>query len=334
MKSFNYPSPVMGLLGRVIVGLLPFAPKFIVSWVAKRYIAGENLEQALSAMRRISVEGSCFTIDVLGEEVRTMDETNFFVNEYALLLDAISSEGLDANISVKPTAFGLLIDRKKALDRIESLVRNAQGLGIFVCLDMEDSRITDATLEVLFTMHDRGLSNVGVAIQGRLHRTIADIGEITSRLGSNSDIRVCKGIYLEPDSIAYTSYSEIVEATSEAVNEAISKGAYVAIASHDGPVIDNALRTLDKFGMGPGKGDSRPLKPQKRKSKGEGYEFQFLLGVKGDIRRRLTSQGHRTRVYLPYGTRWYEYSMRRLRENPEVAWHVTKALLLPWTNRR
>jgi len=324
----------MGVLASAIVRLLPFAPKFIVSWVAKRYVAGESLEQALSVISRISAEGSCFTIDVLGEEVRTMGETDFFENEYGMVLESISSLGVDANISIKPTAFGLLIDRGEALSKIESLVRRADELGIFVRLDMEDSRVTDDTLEVLFRMHKLGLSNVGVAIQGRLHRTIDDIREITSTLGPDSDIRVCKGIYLEPDSIAHVSYSEIVKATSEAVNQAISNGAYVAIASHDGPIIDNSLRMLNEFGLGPGKDDPRPVRPPKREGKGEGYEFQFLLGVKGDIRRRLNSSGHRTRVYLPYGTRWYEYSMRRLRENPEVAWHVTKALLLPWTNRR
>ena len=324
----------MGMLAGAIVRLLPFAPKFIVSWVAKRYVAGESLEQALSVISRISVEGSCFTIDVLGEEVRTMEETVFFEEEYDMVLASISSLALDANISIKPTAFGLLIDREAALSKIESLVRRADGLGIFVRLDMEDSRVTDDTLEVLFRMHELGLSNVGVAIQGRLHRTIDDIRQITSKLGPDSDIRVCKGIYLESESIAHTGYSEIVDATSEAVTEAISNGAYVAIASHDDPVIENSLRSLNKFGLGPGRGDPREVRPPKREGKGEGYEFQFLLGVKGDIRRSLNSQGHRTRVYLPYGTRWYEYSMRRLRENPEVAWHVTKALLLPWTNRR
>ena len=325
---------LMGMVGRSIVGLLPLAPRFIVRWVAKRYMAGESLEQALEVMKRISSEGACFTVDVLGEEISTLAETSFFIEEYERVLDAIVSNGIDANISIKPTAFGLLIDQVAAIDNIERIVRRAAENEIFVRLDMEDSRVTQPTIDALFSIHERGLTNIGLVIQGRLKRSISDINSICDRLGPDSDFRICKGIYLEPEEIARTDYKGIVASTNDAIDAAIERGSYVAIASHDDPVIEHSLDSLVSAGMGPGKTDPRPNSPPSRTGKGSGYEFQFLLGVRGDVRRSLSSEGHLTRVYLPYGARWYEYSMRRLRENPEVAVHVTKALVMPWTNRR
>lgn len=324
----------MGLVGSSIVRLLPLAPRFVVRWVANRYMAGETLDQAIGVMRRIGSQGACFTVDVLGEEISSLDETRFFTREYEAVLDAIVEHEIDANISIKPTAFGLLIDLGAALDNIEGIIRKASEHEIFVRLDMEDSRVTQATIDVLHSMHERGLSNVGVAIQGRLHRTLRDISDICESLGADADVRVCKGIYLEPDDIAQTDYEGIVKATNDAIDAAFDGGAYVAIASHDDSVIEHALQAISSSGMGPGIGDPRPNSPAKRAGKGQGYEFQFLLGVRGDVRRSLAMKGHRTRVYLPFGVRWYEYSMRRLRENPEVAMHITKALLMPWTNRR
>ncbi|HJL54876.1 MAG: proline dehydrogenase family protein [Candidatus Thalassarchaeaceae archaeon] len=324
----------MGLIGSSIVRLLPLAPRFVVRWVANRYVAGETLDHALSVIREIDSQGACFTVDVLGEEISSLDETHFFIREYEAVLDAIADHNIDANISIKPTAFGLLVDLGAALDNIEGIIRKASEHDIFVRLDMEDSRVTQATIDVLHSMHERGLSNVGVAIQGRLHRTLDDISTITASLGPDADLRVCKGIYLEPSDISQTDYKSIVKATNDAIDAAIEGGAYVAIASHDDPVIEHSLQSVSSAGMGPGIDDPRPNAPTRGAGKGPGYEFQFLLGVRGDVRRSLAKKGHRTRVYLPYGVRWYEYSMRRLRENPEVAIHITKALLLPWKNRR
>ena len=329
-----FVSKQMGIIGTSIVRLLPIAPKFIIRWVAKRYVAGENLDQALVSMNRISSEDACLTIDVLGEEINSLDETVFFIDEYEKVIDAIVENELDANISIKPTAFGLLIDRERAFSNIERIVRKSEEEGIYVRLDMEDSRVTQDTIDVLFEMHSRGFSNVGIAIQGRLFRTLKDISEISKKLGRDADFRVCKGIYLESSDIAETDYGSIVSSTNHAVDAAIDSGSYVAIASHDDPVIEHSIKALFNAGMGAGIDDPRKNAPPKIDARGDGYEFQFLLGVRGDIRRKLAREGHKTRVYIPYGARWYEYSMRRLRENPEIAVHVTKALLMPWTNRR
>ncbi len=201
----------MGIFGRGIVTLLPFAPRFVVGWVAKRYMAGENLEQALKLMTKLSSEGACFTVDVLGEEIKSIEESSWFIDEYERVLDSIAESGIDANISIKPTALGLLIDKKSAYENIERIVRKASENGIFVRLDMEDSRATQATIDATLDMQARGLENIGLVLQGRMFRTPSDISQICETLGSKADFRICKGIYLEPREIAHTSYQDIVE---------------------------------------------------------------------------------------------------------------------------
>ena len=324
----------MGIVGSTIVKFLPLAPKFVVRWFAKRYFAGEDLNQALKAIKKISSEGACFTIDVLGEEITSMDETTFFISEYEKVIELIVEHKLDSNISIKPTAFGLHLDFEIGLSNMALVISKALDREIFVRLDMEDSTATQYTIDALTRLHDMGLSNVGVVFQGRLHRTMSDIQNVTEKLGNKCDFRICKGIYLEPEKIAFTDYSKIVEETNSAIQLSIKNGAYVAIASHDDPVINFSLKEISKAGMGPGIEDPRTNSNSTRLGKDPGYEFQFLMGVRGDVRRKLSNEGHLTRVYLPYGARWYEYSMRRLRENPDVALHITKAVLFPWTNRR
>ncbi len=324
----------MGLLGRAVVTVLPLMPRFMVGWVSRRYHAGEDLSAAVKTMRRLEGEGACFTIDVLGEEITTMEEAAFFVEEYGRVLETIIETGIDANLSLKPTAFGLLIDPTIAEGSIEKLVRKAAENDIFVRLDMEDHRVTQPTIDLVARMHDRGLSNIGTVLQGRLHRTLDDIEKISEILGPGADHRICKGIYLEPEDIAFTGRSDITSATNRAIDAALDCGAYVGIASHDTNIVKHSLTALEDRGMGPGIPDPRELAGPQRSGKGPGYEFQMLLGVRGDLRRRLAKQGHRTRVYLPYGSKWYEYGVRRLRENPDVAWHITKALFFPWSNRR
>jgi len=317
------------------VTFLPFAPRFVVRLVAQRYMAGVNLEDAVSLMEKLSEEGACFTVDVLGEEITSIEESSWFIEEYERVLDAIVYNGLDAYISIKPTALGLLIDKETAFDNIERIVRKANELDIFVRLDMEDNRVTQDTIDASMFMHSIGLTNVGIVLQGRMLRTLDDIKEICSKTGPHTDFRICKGIYLEPPEIAHTNYADIVNATNLAVDLMLDSGAYTAIASHDIPVIEHSISALKKRGMSPKTDDPRnPTKAIRQKGKGPGYEFQFLLGVRGNIRRRLSNQGHRTRIYVPYGDKWYEYGLRRLRENPDVAVHVTRSLLFPWTNRR
>ena len=308
-------------------------PKWFVGWVSRRYVAGNNIDEAIKVMQRLSKENACFTVDVLGEEITTMDEAQYFYDEYARLIEEIIKHKLDSNLSIKPTAFGLLIDAEKGYLNIRNLVEMAAKHDMFVRLDMEDHRVTQDTIDVVVNLHNEGLKNVGTVYQGRLFRTLDDIDYLEQKLGAAADYRICKGIYLEPEEIAHTGYSEIVSATNASIDKMLAAGAYCAVASHDKPVIDHALSALKSYGLGPGIKDPRENSGQPRNGKGPGYEFQMLLGVRGPLRRKLAAQGHRTRVYIPYGEKWYEYSIRRLKENPTVGAQVAKAFLMPWTNR-
>tara|TARA_B100001113_G_scaffold124665_2_gene101741 strand:+ start:7352 stop:8308 length:957 start_codon:yes stop_codon:yes gene_type:complete len=317
----------------MVVAMTIRMPRWFVGWVSRRYVAGPKLEDAVKVMNRLSKEGACFTIDVLGEEIKSMEEASFFLEEYKRVVNAIIDNNLDSNLSIKPTAFGLLLDKEKGMENIETLVRMANGHDMFVRLDMEDHRVTDDTIQVMLDMHEKGLTNVGVVLQGRLFRTLDDIQKIAEALGPDADYRICKGIYLEPEDIAHTDRQPIIQATNECIDAMLDSGAYVGIASHDHPVINHTLEALKKRDMTPGESDPRENAGQPRKQKGPGYEFQMLLGVRGPLRRKLCSQGHRTRVYIPYGEKWYEYSIRRLKENPTIGTQVAKAFLMPWTNR-
>ena len=322
-----------GWFSKLVVGMTIRMPKWFVGWVSRRYVAGNNIDDAIRVMQRLSKENAGFTVDVLGEEISTMDEAQYFYDEYARLIEEIIKHNLDSNLSIKPTAFGLLIDAEKGYRNIRNLVEMAGKHDMFVRLDMEDHRVTQDTIDVVVNLHDEGLTNVGTVYQGRLFRTLDDIDYLEQKLGGAADYRICKGIYLEPEEIAHTGYSEIVSATNASIDKMLAAGAYCAVASHDKPVIDHALSALKSYGMGPGIEDPRENSGPTRYGKGPGYEFQMLLGVRGPLRRKLAVQGHRTRVYIPYGEKWYEYSIRRLKENPTVGAQVAKAFLMPWTNR-
>ena len=318
---------------KLVVASTVRMPKWFVKWVSRRYVAGPQLSDAIVIMNRLSKENTCFTVDVLGEEISTMEEAQYFYDEYVSATKAIIENNLDANLSIKPTAFGLVIDPKKGFENIKNLVEMASKNDIFVRLDMEDHRVTEDTIKVVVDLHAQGLTNVGTVLQGRLFRTLEDIDALESELGPLADYRICKGIYLEPEEISFTSYSDIVSATNSSIDKILAAGAYCAIASHDVPVVKHAKSALESFGMGPGIDDPRENAGAKRNGKGNGYEFQMLLGVRGPMRRKLAAEGHRTRVYVPYGAKWYEYSIRRLKENPTIGSQVAKAFLMPWTNR-
>lgn len=324
---------MVGWVSKSIVAMTIRMPRWFVGWVSRRYVAGPRLEDAVDIMKRLSKEEACFTVDVLGEEISSMEEAQFFLDEYLKVIEAISEHNLDSNLSIKPTAFGLLIDEKKGMENIEKLVRTAHSHNLFVRLDMEDHRVTTSTIQVVIDLHKRGLTNVGTVLQGRLFRTLDDINELETELGPDADYRICKGIYLEPEEIAYTAYQDIVDATNACVDRMLAAGSYCSIASHDIPVIEYAKSALESYGMGPNIPDPRSNAGPQRDAKGPGYEFQMLLGVRGPLRRKLAKAGHRTRVYIPYGEKWYEYSIRRLQENPTIGTQVAKAFLMPWTNR-
>ena len=296
----------MSLFDRLVVTTLPVVPKFIVRRVAARYVAGEELADAERVVRELQEEGAVTTIDVLGEEVRDRELARAALDEYFRLLEAIRSAGIeDCYISVKPTQLGLAIDEEFCRDNLDRLVERASVAGIFVRLDMEDRTATDGTLRVYRHLRER-TDRVGTVLQSYMRRTLADV----AALPEGANIRLCKGIYIEPRETAWKGYETVRLNFTAALEKLFERGAYVAVATHDEYLICAATALIDRLGLA-----------------ADRYEFQMLLGVENQLRRILIAAGHKVRVYVPYGRHWYQYSTRRLRENPKIAGHVMRALL-------
>ncbi len=293
----------------MIAGALPLVPKPIVRTVASRYVAGEQLDEAVKTIRALNEAGLCATLALLGEEVTERGAAEAAVEEYMNVLATIEREGLDANISIKLTLLGLEIDEGFCLYNLEKVVVAAWERGNFVRVDMEDHPCTDATLRMVREMQAK-YGNVGTVLQAYLKRTPRDIREELPE--SNPNIRLCKGIYIEPEAIAYQSDRVIREKFLEALDLLFDHNVYTGIATHDDVLVSGALERIEERGL------SR-----------DRYEFQMLLGVTEQLRKQLIDDGHKVRVYVPYGADWYAYSVRRLRENPKIAWYVTRALFSP-----
>jgi proline dehydrogenase len=296
----------MSVFNRLLVTTLPLVPKAIVGRVASRYVAGETLDDAVRAVRTLNAQGAMATLDVLGEEVHEREKAVAAVEEYIRVFQAIAREKLDSNVSIKPTLLGLKIDEGFCRDCIERVVATAKEHGNFVRIDMEDHTTTDATLRIYRDLHAR-YGNVGVVLQAYMRRTLRDIDELPEK---GASVRICKGIYVEPREIAWKGYDTVRANYVEALEKLIVRGVYPAIATHDEYLACRGVALVGKHGLARDR-----------------YEFQMLLGVDDELRRVLIAGGHRLRVYVPYGRDWYPYSMRRLRENPEVARHVLRAML-------
>jgi proline dehydrogenase len=297
----------MSLFDALVKHGMPLVPRPIVGRVARRYVAGETMNDAVQTLRAMNEEGAMGTVDVLGEEVRDRAKAEGAVGQYLELLDRIAAEGLDANVSIKPTMLGLKIDEKLCASNVRAIVEHAAGLGNFVRIDMEDHTCTDATLRMYRQVHETHPSSVGVVLQAYMHRTTADINDL---LPLRPNIRMCKGIYREPRAIAWHDFATVRANFIYNTEKLLAGGAYVGIATHDPHLVWAGMAAVDRFGLDRTR-----------------YEFQMLLGVDPDLRKIILSEGHRLRVYVPFGRDWYPYSMRRLRENPSVARHVMRAML-------
>jgi proline dehydrogenase len=284
---------------------LPMVPKFIVGRFARPYVAGETLDDAVRTIKKLQTEGAMATLDVLGEEVSERTRAEAAVDEYLKVLGRIENEELDANVSIKPTMLGLKIDESLCEGCVSTIAERARELGNFVRIDMEDHSCTDGTLRI----YRRVLTtcgNVGTVLQSYMRRTASDIAEL---LPLRPNIRICKGIYREPRSVAWQDFHTIRSNFIYAMEKLFEGGAYVGIATHDPHLVWAGMRIVDRLGL-----------------QRDQYEFQMLLGVDEELRRIILDAGHRLRVYVPYGRDWYPYSIRRLRENPTVALHVVRAL--------
>lgn len=300
----------MSLMDKAVVLALPLVPKPIVGFFSKRYIAGSTRDDAFRVVHELGREGAMATLDILGEFISSLDQADANTRAYVDLVQQVAAQRLaEANVSVKLTALGLLLDRARCLSNMRALVRAAAETNGFVRIDMEDAQCTDATLAIYRTLRAEFPGRVGVVLQARLRRTMDDIDAVTDE---PANFRLCKGIYLEPRAIAYTDPELIRSNFTLALTRMFERKAYVGIATHDERLVWEALRLVRQFKLAPAQ-----------------YEFQMLLGVEEELRRILLAAGHRLRVYVPYGEEWHAYSVRRLRESPQIAGHALKALLRP-----
>ena len=297
----------MTLLDRAIVRLLPAVPKPVVQRFSARYIAGATLPEAVQAVKGLNAAGRLATIDVLGEEISHEDEARAIAQAYRGVFAEIERERLDSNVSVKLTALGLHLSYDLCRENLEAVLHEAAASGNFVRIDMEDSTTTNETLHLYRELRESGHDNVGIVLQAYLRRTLDDVHALADL---RPNVRLCKGIYVEPSSIAFTDHDAVRASFVRCLDALLDAGAYVGVATHDEWLIGEALGRIEGRGLTPSE-----------------YEFQMLLGVRESRAGELVAAGHRLRVYVPYGEHWYGYSLRRLQENPAMAGTIARATL-------
>ncbi len=295
----------MDALNRVIVKFVKLLPKSVVFIFAKKYIAGTKLEDAIRVVKELNAKGIVATMDVLGEAISNKKEAEEAKKDCLMVLDAIKVNNLNANLSVKPTQLGLVIDPDFFYTQICEILDRAKKYNNFVRIDMEDSSVTTATIEMFNKIREK-YDNVGIVVQAYLHRTYDDVAKLNK---NGTNYRLCKGIYIEPAEIAYKGKQEIRDNYLKILEKMLDDGNYVGIATHDEYLIKEAYKMIERKGID--------------KSK---FEFQMLYGVTEHLRDKINKDGYKIRIYVPFGEQWYAYSIRRLQENPNMAWYITKSL--------
>jgi proline dehydrogenase len=292
---------------RILIGAMQYVPEPVAWRFSKRYIAGKSLQDALETVRTLNDSGCSATIDVLGEDSASEERVNAARDLYIETLNGIEAASLDCNISVKLSEMGLRFDVERCTEVMREIVTRAGEYGNFVRIDMEDSSVTTVTLDVYRHLRER-FDNVGAVVQSCLRRSEADVTELLKEGPTN--IRVCKGIYIEPEAIAFQDPDDIRISFQNLLQQLLEGGAVrVGIATHDPVLIAHAKDTIGKLAVARDR-----------------YEFQMLLGVTEHLRRELVGEGHPLRVYVPFGELWFKYSMRRLAENPHIAGHIVRNL--------
>lgn len=301
------------MLNKLIANILPHMPKKLVWVFSKRYIAGETIEEGLLASKLLNEKKIEVTIDLLGEFIQTIEEATKNRNQYFEIINRFTEEKVVGNFSLKPTMFGLLIDKKVCYNYIREIVALAAEKNTFIRIDMEDSACVDHEIEIYNKLRAEFPKNVGLVLQAYLRRTMNDLEKfhITNAGGYPLNFRLCKGIYVEPENIAFKDYQEVRENYLKDLEYIFKNNMYAGIATHDKYLVEQSFQLIEKY------------KVQKTR-----YEFQMLYGVTPDLRQSIVNKGHKMRVYVPFGKQWFNYSTRRLKENPKMATDIIKALFV------
>lgn len=301
------------MFNKLITLMLPYMPKGLVWIFSKKYIAGESIDDAVRVSKELNKQGIKITIDLLGEFIKNLEEAYANRDAYLKIIERIQAEGIDGNYSLKPTSFGLLLDEEICYANIREIVAKAASFNNFVRIDMEDSPCTDMEIVLFRRLKKEFPKHVGLVLQAYLRRTYNDIESLADLHTPENPLnfRLCKGIYVEPEAIAFKKYQEINDNYLKDLELMFQQGMYPGIATHDKPLIEGSYRLIEKY--------------QIPKNK---YEFQMLYGVTPELRRSIVEKGHVMRVYVPFGKEWFGYSTRRLKENPKMATHIIKALFI------
>lgn len=288
-------------------------PKKLVWVFSKRYIAGETIDEGLLASKLLNEKKFEVTVDLLGEFIKTLDEARANKYQYFEIIKRFTSEKVTGNFSLKPTMFGLLIDKETCYNYIREIVALAAKKNSFIRIDMEDSSCVDMEIDIFKKLRAEFPQNVGLVLQAYLKRTLTDLENLNT-LNSETipiNFRLCKGIYVESEKIAYKGYQEVRDNFLNDLDYMFRNKMYAAIATHDKYLVDNALVMIEKYDI-----------PKNM------YEFQMLYGVTPELRQSIVDRGHKMRVYVPFGKQWFKYSTRRLKENPKMASEIIKALFI------
>lgn len=299
------------MFNKLIAATLPYMPKKLVWIFSKRYIAGETIEDAVRESKKLNDQGIKVTVDLLGEFIKNLDEATENKEAYLEIIETFEANKIDGNYSVKPTFFGLLLDEEVCYQNIRTVVAKAAEYNNFVRIDMEDSPCVDKEINMFRRLKAEFPQNVGLVVQAYLKRTLDDLTNMMDMQNGVSKLnyRLCKGIYVEPEEIAYKKYEEINQHFLENLDFMLKNDVYPGIATHDKPLVDGAYKLIEKYNV-----------PKDK------YEFQMLYGVTPELRKSIVENGHNMRVYVPFGKDWFGYSTRRLKENPKMASLIIKAL--------
>jgi proline dehydrogenase len=301
------------MINQAIASILPYMPKRLVWIFSKKYISGENLSDALRESEKLNREGCSVTIDILGEYISKLGEAEQYKIQYIDTIKQFSDRKINGNFSVKPSMFGLLLDKEACYSNIRQIVQIADRNNSFIRIDMEDSTCTDDEIQLYHRLSEEFPRRVGLVVQAYMKRTLGDLKKMLDEQPDTSQLnfRLCKGIYVEDQSIAYKEYQEIRDHYLQDLEFMLKNGIYVGIATHDSYLVEQSLLMIEKLNI-----------PKDK------FEFQMLYGVTPNLRRSIVEKGFAMKVYVPFGKQWFNYSTRRLKENPNMVWHILKAIFV------